>query len=165
MINLKKIKQEKCQPLPLFKKTCSCTILTTPYLIFQISPLQGRCLTFTTPSPQPIKKGADGPNYEKINFCLENLLLLYALCNAAVETSQHIFSGCHHTKALWNQLKLYCNEFIFMSDLTPQTGLFGSHDNNNDFITKKKHILLLSLCPLFFIKFLFFHQIIALQKL
>ena len=39
MINLEKIKSEKCQPLlpPRFKKTCPCTILPPPFLIFHIS--------------------------------------------------------------------------------------------------------------------------------
>ena len=34
MINLDKTKQEKCQPPP-FKKTCPCTIVPPPFLIFQ----------------------------------------------------------------------------------------------------------------------------------
>ena len=36
MINLEKIKQEKCQSPPPFRKTCPCTILSLPFLIFQI---------------------------------------------------------------------------------------------------------------------------------
>ena len=39
MINLEKIKQEKCQP-PISKKICPCTILPLP-LTFQIPPSKG----------------------------------------------------------------------------------------------------------------------------
>ena len=53
MINLENIKSEKCQPppppTPYFKKTCPCTILPPPFLIFQIPPLLGYS-KFTSPS-------------------------------------------------------------------------------------------------------------------
>ena len=46
----------KCASLR-FKKTCPCTILSPPFLIFKIAPLRGRYLKFTP----PYKKG--GPIY------------------------------------------------------------------------------------------------------
>ena len=43
IVNLEKIKQEKYQPPPPppFKRTCPCTILPPPFLIFQIPPSGG----------------------------------------------------------------------------------------------------------------------------
>ena len=55
MINLEKIKCEKCQTPHPFKKTCPCTILPPPFFNFSDSPLWGRYLKFT---PPPFKKGA-----------------------------------------------------------------------------------------------------------
>ena len=60
MINLKKIKQEKCQ-LPPFKKTCPCTILPTPFFNFQDPPPSGGGNQNLLPSP--LKRGEGGPNY------------------------------------------------------------------------------------------------------
>lgn len=51
-------------------------------------------------------------------------------------TTKHIFSVCHHIKALQNQLKMYFNDFIFMPDLTTQIAIIGFHGNNHDFIIK-----------------------------
>ena len=42
MINLEKIKSKKCQPpLPLFKKTCPCTIVPPLFLFFIFFPSKG----------------------------------------------------------------------------------------------------------------------------
>ena len=56
MINLKEIKQGKCQPPPLpFKRTCPCTKIPPPFLIFQIPSHLGRSLKFI---PHPtLKRG------------------------------------------------------------------------------------------------------------
>ena len=41
MINLEKIKSEKSQPPPPFKKTCPSTILPPPFLKFSSYPVPG----------------------------------------------------------------------------------------------------------------------------
>ena len=53
MINLEKIKSEKCQPLlpPRFKKTCPCTILPPPFLIFHIPPSPEEVIKIYFPPP------------------------------------------------------------------------------------------------------------------
>ena len=53
MINLEKIKQEKCQPFLSLRPAPAPYFHTTFFLVFQIAPLRGR-LKF--PSP-PLKKG------------------------------------------------------------------------------------------------------------
>ena len=58
MINVEKIKQEKCQtPTPLFKNTCPCTIFLPPFLIFQIPLSPGGNQNLLSP---PLKKGGGG---------------------------------------------------------------------------------------------------------
>ena len=74
MINLEKIKQEKCQPppSPFFKKTCPYITLPTPFLIFQIPPFphsRGGIWNLHPPPPPLEKKGGRGPNYRRLyNF-------------------------------------------------------------------------------------------------
>ena len=58
MINLKEIKWGKCQRPPLpFKKTCPCTKIPPPFLIFQIPSHLGRSLKFI-PHPLPPLRGS-----------------------------------------------------------------------------------------------------------
>ena len=61
---LKKLNRKNASPLPLFKKTCPCTILPPPFFNFSDSPphLWWRYLKFTLP-PSKKKKGG-GPNYD-----------------------------------------------------------------------------------------------------
>ena len=56
MINLKKIKKQKCQPSPL-KMTCPCTILPLPFFNFSDFPSTVVKVYFP-----PLKRGG-GPNY------------------------------------------------------------------------------------------------------
>ena len=59
MINLDKIKQEKCQPPP-FKKICPCTIVPPRFLIFQSPIPPGEVIKIYC---LPLKRGRGGPNY------------------------------------------------------------------------------------------------------
>ena len=63
-------------PHPLFKKTCLCTILSPPFLIFQSSPsLRGRQLKFIHP-PIFLKKGGFWTMISYISFlCIFKLYL------------------------------------------------------------------------------------------
>ena len=89
MVDLEKIKQEKCQSPP-FKRTCPCTILPPPFLIFQIPPPPLREV-ITIYSPLPFKKGGGSKlffpyvflKFSKLSgsysFILLKSLLLYML--------------------------------------------------------------------------------------
>ena len=71
---------------------------------------------------------------------LENLLLLYA---SIVNPRKKLPSVYYHVKALWNLLKRYFDDWLFMLDLTPQQNtIFGFHDNDDHFIISN-HIFLL----------------------
>ena len=59
MVNLEKIKYEKCQSLPPFKMTCPCTILPPPFFNFPDSPPPREVIKIYSP---PFKKGG-GSNY------------------------------------------------------------------------------------------------------
>ena len=60
MINLEKLNRKSANLPTPFKKTCPCTILPPPFLIFQI-PRQN---LLTPPHPFKKKEGGGGPNYE-----------------------------------------------------------------------------------------------------
>ena len=64
MINLEKIKQEKYQPPPFFKKTCPCIILPPPFLNFSDSPPPGEVIKIYFPL---LKNKSGGPNYVSTN--------------------------------------------------------------------------------------------------
>ena len=61
MINLEKIKKEKCQPPTHFKKTCPCTILPLLLFNFSDSPPLGEVIKIY--SPPPLKRGGGVRNY------------------------------------------------------------------------------------------------------
>ena len=54
------------------------------------------------------------------------------------ETISHLFYYSTHIKDIWNQVDC----FLF-SQLTPQTGIFGFHNIDNDTFLIQNHILLL----------------------
>ena len=68
---------------------------------------------------------------------------LCSFCHSYDETIKHIFLECMRVKQLWNHLKLFLTNDIFLKILTPQIAIFGfinGIENNVYKITN--HILL-----------------------
>ena len=68
---------------------------------------------------------------------------LCSFCHSYDETIKHIFLECMRVKQLWNHLKLFLTNDIFLNILTPQIAIFGfinGIENNVYKITN--HILL-----------------------
>ena len=59
------------------------------------------------------------------------------------ETASHLFYYCIHIQNIWNQVQIYFTDCFDFSQLTPQTAIFGFHDNDKDTFLIQNHILLL----------------------
>ena len=46
-------------------------------------------------------------------------------CNSAVETPLHIFCTCNITKRLLNELQYFVSQYLYIPQITPQSGLLG----------------------------------------
>ena len=57
---------------------------------------------------------------------------LCSFCNSEEETPFHIFPDCTHTKNLWNQLQTYISKNLVIPCLTPQSGMFGFIDTQQE---------------------------------
>ena len=87
--------------------------------------------------PRKITFGKIFSNLIKNCFCLGNRLLIYAhFVHPRKKTHEHIYSVCHDNMALWNQLKIYFGDCIFISNLISQATTLKFYDNDDDFIIR-----------------------------
>ena len=69
---------------------------------------------------------------------------LCSFCHSYDETIKHIFLECIYVKQLWNHLRLFLTNEIYLSILTPQTAIFGFINGIENNVYKiKNHILLI----------------------
>ena len=59
------------------------------------------------------------------------------------ETIMHIFVYCPKIKILWNELKLYLNDSIYIPTLNPQSAIFGFFQVDPNLVLILNYILLL----------------------
>ena len=113
---------------PPFKKTCPCTILPPPSLIFQISPLQGRKSKFTP--PPPFKKGG-GPNYDIYYFHMKTMILEYfQICTSVPLTNSSVLQSTisFKTHSRFNSIS-FEKEYILKIIRNFNVNKAHSHDN------------------------------------
>ena len=79
-------------------------------------------------------------------FFMQINILLCSLCNNFNETPVHLFHDCELTNSLWNDLKSFFHPLIDLSNLTPQSALFGFVVKDEDFILKNHILLLFKYC-------------------
>ena len=49
---------------------------------------------------------------------------LCSFCNFADKTALHIFYTCNITKPLWNELRYFVSQYLYIPEITPQSALF-----------------------------------------
>ena len=54
-------------------------------------------------------------------FWGESTTYLWQFCIFPEENAKHVFSVCHHTEVLKNQLKIYFDDCLYIPDLSLQT--------------------------------------------
>ena len=59
---------------------------------------------------------------------------LCSFCNVKDETPYHLFCECSHTISLWNQLRHFLSNSLNISLLTPQSAIFGSINQKENFL-------------------------------
>ena len=52
-------------------------------------------------------------------------------CNSADETTLHIFYTGNITERLWNELQYFVSQYLYISEITPQSALFGFFNIGN----------------------------------
>ena len=56
---------------------------------------------------------------------------LCSFCNFADETALHIFYTCNITKPLWNELRYFVSQYLYIPEITPQSALFRFFNISN----------------------------------
>ena len=66
-----------------------------------------------------------------------------SFCKLNDETINHIYTNCTIVNNLWKQLRRFFSPLLELSDLTPQSAIFGFFDINNDSSLLINHILII----------------------
>ena len=80
-----------------------------------------------------------------LNKSLTNMRILNnslcSFCDLEEETPIHLFAQCRITVSLWESLRLLLQEVIDIPDLTPQSGILGFYEINENIIILNQILL------------------------